>query len=286
MDALTRTIVVGVTDRGDNTDALKFAARQATALRCGVTLVHVVHPRLPPYPESLRVADDSWESVANRILEDVTEEFRALTNDPIEVTGRALPGYPGAVFGDLSAEAFMVVLQHRDLSRVHRITTGSTVNSVVVHARCPVVSVPAHSPAHGDRSVVTVGLHADGGPREVLDAAFAEADLHRATLRLVHAFKLPRAYDVLLLDRGWIGEAEAAITEAAAHLTTKYPGVDARVDVRHDWTNEALIALSGQSDLLVIGRHGRHRPFPPRLGSLTRALVNHAQCPVMVAPMP
>src|SRR5688572_9458968 len=93
MDPLTRTIVVGVTDKGDNTDALKFAAREATALHCGVTLVHVVHPKLPPYPESLQPPDDSWESVGNRILEDVTEEFRALTNDPVEVTGRALPGY-------------------------------------------------------------------------------------------------------------------------------------------------------------------------------------------------
>ena len=285
MEPLTRKIVVGVTDRGENTDALKFAAREAAVLGCDVVLVHVVHPTLPPYPDSLRLPHDSWEAVGRRILEDVTEEFRALSTGTIGLTVRVLSGHPGTVFGELSAEASMMVLQHRDLSRVHRITTGSTVSSVTAHARCPVVSVPAHSPAHGDRAVVTAGLHADGGPAGVLEAAFAEASLHRAALRLVHAVKLAPAYDVVLPEVGWIAEAEAAIGRAAADMTAKYPEVDAEVEVRHDWPHDVLTRVSAQSDLLVVGRHGHHHLLQPRLGSLTRSAINHALCPVMIVPL-
>lgn len=285
MDAMTQSILVGVTGRGENTDALRFALREATALGRGITLVHAVHPVMPPPPPSVLVVDESWESVGHTILEEVGDELRSLSDDAVPVSVLALHGDPGSVLGDLSAEAAMVVLQHRDLSRLHRIVTGSTVAAVAAHAHCPVVSVPPAAAA-GTSGVVTVALHEDGGRREVLEAGFAAAALHHGSVRLVHAWRLTPAYEgVVVADEVWKRDVEAAIGAAAEELRAKYPDVPVEIDVRYDYPADVLTRVAADSDLLVIGRHGKRGPLPARTGSLARSVVAHAQCPVMIVPV-
>lgn len=279
-------ILVGVTGKGENTAALQFAAREAATRQCGVTLVHAVHPMLLPSPPRVIFTSGSPEEVARTILADVEQELRAMTEDRIPVDVLAMHGYASAVFGELSAKSSLVVLQHRDLSRVSRITTGSTVASVATHARCPVVSVPATAVTRPKSGAVTVGLHEDGGPGDVLEAAFAQAALHGASVKLVHALRLAPAWDdVLLADDRWKAEVDSAISAAASTLSATYPDVAVDVAVRHDWPADVLAELSRDSDLLVLGRHGRRGPIPARLGALTRSAVDHAECPVMVIPI-
>lgn len=275
------SILVGVTGKGENTAALKFAARQAAAQHAGVTLVHAVPPVLP----SMFVTDDSWEYLARTVVADVEEEFRAMTGDTIPVDTVGVEGSPGQVFRDSSKDASLVVLQHRDTSRLYRITTGSTLNAVATHAHCPVVSVPAAA-ATAERGVVTAGVHEDGGPGEVLEEAFAQASLYGRSLRVVHAYRLPAAYDDLLMhDARWRNEAHAALTAAVDALRARHPDVDVEVGIRHDWPADVLAERARGSDLLVVGRHGKHRLAPTRLGKLTRSLLSHAECPVMVVPI-
>lgn len=278
-------ILVGVTGKGENTDALVIAARYARATGQRVTLVHAVPPSLPPAPPSALLADNSWEAVARTILADVDDEFRTFADEvPVDVV--AAHGHPGSVFHDLSRSASLVVLEHRDMSRLHRIATGSTVASVAARARCPVVSVPAASSEGPSAGVVTAGVHEDGGPRPVLEAAFAQAALLGCSVRLVHGWRLAATYDDMLLhDARWRNEAHAAITSAAEEVGRLQSEVEVAVEVRHDWPADVLVASSGESDLLVVGRHDRHGLVPERLGSLTRSMLEHAHCPVMVVPL-
>jgi len=48
---------------------------------------------------------------------------------------------------------------------------------------------------------------------------------------------------------------------------------------------DVLVAASREADLLVLGRHSGSGLFAPRLGARARAVVAHAECPVMVVPV-
>jgi nucleotide-binding universal stress UspA family protein len=105
-------------------------------------------------------------------------------------------------------------------------------------------------------------------------------------VRVVHAWRLPAAYDVLLLNEaGWIADDEATITTQAKEIGSEYPDVAVEVDVRHDWPVDVLVDAAEKSDLLVVGRHGGLPVMKPRLGSMARAVIAHADSPVMVVPV-
>ena len=279
-------ILVGVTGKGENTAALKFAAQQAAALHESVTLVHAIHPMLAPPPPSVLLVDNDWDYIGRAVLADVEEEFRSLTHDEVPVDVIGMGGKPASVFAELSSEARLVVLQHRDLSRLYRITSGSTAASVATFAHCPVVSVPATHDDHVHHGVVTAGVHEDGGPVSVLETAFDEADRSGRALSVVHAYRLPAAYDdVLMHDARWRNETHAAITAKVDETAAKHPEVTVDVAIRHDWPADVLAELSRTSDLLVVGRHGHCRMLPARLGSMARSVLAHAECPVMVVPV-
>ena len=156
--------------------------------------------------------------------------------------------------------------------------------TAAAHARCPVVSVPTRQavPAHG---VVTAGVHQDGGPDAVLEVAFAQAADRGASLRLLHAWRLPSTYDDLRAeDARWDRDTEACIDARAADVKKRHPEVQVGVEVHHAAPADALAGAATYSDLLVVGRHSG-RMGPARLGFLARTMVAHAQCPVLVVPL-
>jgi len=287
MEAAPQSVLVGVTGEGENTNALRFAVDEARNAGCGVTLVHAVNPMLPPPPPSVMVTDDTWGSVGVNIVRAAHGELAGMVGeDDLPVATVVRHGDPGSVFAALSDEARLIVLQHRDMSRMHRVVSGSTVTAVAAHAHCPVVSVPATSIDPPDTGVVTAGVRGDGGPGPVLETAFSEAASRGWALRLLHGWRLPMAYDDLLADdEHWLRQDEAAINAAAADLRSKYPDVEVRVEVRHDWPADVLAGAATDSHLLVVGRHDGLPVLPVRLGSLARTAIAHARCPVMVVPL-
>lgn len=284
MNRIPQSVLVGVTGTGENTDALRYAVAEARARGLGITVVHAVQPILPPPPPSILITDDTWMEVGRDIVRDVRHELEVLLDgDGTPVDALALQGSPGRVFSDLSHDAVLVVLQHQDRSRIQRIFTGSTVASVASHSHVPVVSVPSTWSSRPATGVVAVGVRADGGPREVLEAAFAEAAARASQLKVVHGWMVPTAYEDL--PERWSALDKERITEAMADLQAKHPDVVAQVDVQYEWPADALAASGKEADLLVVGRHDGLVPFAPRLGSLARAAVAHAPCPVMIVPV-
>jgi nucleotide-binding universal stress UspA family protein len=285
MEPLDRSVLVGVTGKGENTDALRFAVREARVLRCGVTLAHVVETTLPPPPPSILMTGTGSE-VGDGIVEEVGDELEELLDADLPVVAVVRHGRAGAVLAELSKTATRVVLQHRDLSRLHRVVTGSTVAGVATHAHCPVVSVPPAPARAASSGLVSVGVHEDGGPTPVLEAAFAESSGHSWSLRLVHAWRLPPGYDDLVaVDDRWAAHARASIRRGMEPLEAEHPDVQVDVHVRYDFPGDVLASASEDSDLLVVGRHGGHGLVPARLGSIARAMLSHASCPVMVVPL-
>jgi nucleotide-binding universal stress UspA family protein len=280
MQGLAPSIIVGVSGEGENVEALRFAADEARLRGTGVTLVHVAQTRRRG--SSSDAGQGSVEQHGQRIVDEAGQRLASLAHDEVPTATLVRQGEPGEVLTELSRDATSVVLQHRDHSRLHRLTTGSTVMSVAAHAHSPVVSVP---PAHGHpgRGVVTVGVHEDGGPADVVETAFAEAALHGWTVHMIYAWRVSSAYgDMVAEEDHWTAEAQASLAAATDEVRRKYAGVSVTVDVRHDHPADALVKMSTESSLLVVGRHSHHGFLQPRLGSLARTSIAHAECPVMI----
>ena len=75
-----------------------------------------------------------------------------------------------------------------------------------------------------------------------------------------------------------VAAAEKALTAAAGDHTL--PAVN--IEIRHDAIVPELTAASEHADLLVIGSRGLGRVGGALLGSVSRTLLHHARCPVVV----
>jgi hypothetical protein len=81
-------------------------------------------------------------------------------------------------------------------------------------------------------------------------------------------------------------QAQAAdlIARALAGWTDRYPQLDAiREPMYAKDVATALVDASAAADLVVVGCRGRTAITSLRLGSVSRALVQRARCPVLVA---
>ncbi len=146
---------------------------------------------------------------------------------------------------------------------------------------------------------IVVGV--DGSPPSLAALRFAaeEAELRNAQLVAVHAwtFVAPAA----MVDPAMIpipevdvvgqleAEREAAEAELADAITSAFPsGTPVAVETRlvEDSAGDALVAESESADLVVVGSSGKSGLTSALLGSVSRHVVSHASCPVVVVKAP
>jgi nucleotide-binding universal stress UspA family protein len=164
---------------------------------------------------------------------------------------------------------------------------------------------------------IVVGVDASPGARTALTWAAAEARLRQAVLQVVHAYHsqelaapfffpsqhaLPgipegaagepsqREMTESLRDRAeyeevYRGRAEELLAALLSELEETVSGVDVQRKVVADRRPaEALVELSTDADLLVVGSRGRGGFTELLLGSVSHAAVLHSVCPVVVVP--
>lgn len=281
-------VLVGVTGRGENSEALAVAAREAAHRGGEVVLVHAPSPNLPP-PHPDVFGTQPWDETGESILESVAAEMAELVQaagHDLRVATSLQHGAAVEVLTRLSDEASIVVVQHIPRSWGRRLFSGSTAMSVATHAHAPVVSVPSHALPEQPHGRIVVGVHEDGTPVEALEAAFAEAAMHRWSLQVSNSWRFARTYDdVLHRDETWRNDALAMVRSEVEKLQPRFPEVEVDLVLRHEWPDEALVDLSANADLVVVGRHGQHPRIPHFLGSVARGVLLHADCPVMVVPV-
>jgi len=138
--------------------------------------------------------------------------------------------------------------------------------------------------AHRQVGVGVGGLEHSGA---LLDYAFGEAALRKASVVVLHAWHTPESD----ISRAGMAPASPAAdvfqAEAARELEglldgwrDKYPGVPVSQDVVHGHPGRALAGLSARADLVVLGRHPAHHGP----GTVIHAVLNHAHGPVVTVP--
>jgi nucleotide-binding universal stress UspA family protein len=280
-----RPILVAVGDSDTHDAGLRFAADEAVRDRRPLRLVHVLHPpRDGMFPEQMLISFSAVELAASALLGSQVDHATHLTGGLVPVTHMLRRGGVVDQLVELSEAAHQVVVQHRQQSRMLRVFTGSTAAGVAAHAAVPVVSVPELWSGPSNRDVV-VALDRLGTDEHLLLYGIEEALRRETRLTVLHAWFVPELYGDALVDRPELHNVHegvrARIEAALLRLRADYPRVDVRVELVHMRPADAVIERSGRTDLLVLGR-GCAGPGSSHLGSVTRAALREARCPVAV----
>ncbi|MGO9103827.1 MAG: universal stress protein [Mycobacterium sp.] len=283
-------IVVGIDGSNAAKVAIHWAAHEAAMLNVPLTLVNVVNLILSgwqnaPVPVML---DRLQKERGLRLVENAERVARECVeaDRPVEVRSEVLvsPTVPALV--DLSNEAHMIVVGCRGRGAFNRVLLGSVSNGLVQHAHCPVAVIHDEDPAmpHPSQASVLVGV--DGSPASELatSIAFDEASRRGVDLVALHAWSDVTMVDLPIVDWSSVKtEEEELLAERLAGWQERYPDVEVNRLVVCDKPARQLIEHSAAAQLVVVGSHGRGGFAGMALGSVSAAVVNAAQRPVIVA---
>ena len=296
----TKTIIVGVSADGESEGALQYAVDEATRQHCGITIVHAMSDSLTPPPgepllsygtkagNSRQFADEAESLEAERLVSGAARRVLEMSNGSVAVDADVPIGRRAHAIIEAAADARLIVLQHRDLHTFERIFVRSTSTAVAARARCPVVTVPSvwDPSLHHERITVAIDKIEESGA--VLRVAFETAKTRGARLDVVHTLKLVSAEEDIVVSQTVLQEVQSRATSQFDKLLApwqeEFPHVKVEHHVIRQDTIKALLEYSRESDLLVLGRFRAAIPLPLPLGTVARAMVNHALCPVEVVP--
>lgn len=271
---MERVIIVGVDRSARSRAAADWAAREALLRGLPLRVVHV-SPSSGPDPA------EQWpyrpETVADRVVTELTERHRVLSARGVTSGGAPVPGLRAQ-----TQHAELLVLGLRGEGGHAGVALGSTASALASEYARPVALVPGTSvgrwrPSRADG--VVLGIDARTPAHGPVGFAFEAARLRGARLHAVHCWTLPAQperspFPVLEEDRAaWEDDEVQALSDALRPWRGKYPDVDVLEDVRLLPPAEALAHTSGNAELVVAGR-----------GATALELLRHARCPVAVVP--
>ena len=299
-DVSTKTIIVGISKDGESEGALRYAVDEAKRQHCGITVVHAMSESLPPPPgdpllsygthagNSREFTDQKESTEANRLVTDVARRVREMSNGSVAVDADVPIGRRAHAIIEAAADARLIVLQHRDLHAFERVFVRSTSTAVSARARCPVVTVPPVWDPNVHHEHITVAIDKFEESGTVLRVAFEAANTRGARLDVVHTLKLISAEEDIVVSQTVLQEVQSRTNSHFEKLLApwqeEFPDVKVEHHVVRQDTVKALLEYSRESDLLVLGRFRAAIPLPLPLGTVARAMVNHALCPVEVVP--
>ncbi|WP_280362776.1 universal stress protein [Nocardia wallacei] len=287
-------VVVGIDGSPGAATALDWAADLAARRGRELRVVHaedsagrrLLHDRygtrMPELAGHLRVRRSSLVDNAVQRVRDRHPQVRVSV-------GVADANPAGLLIRD-SATAYRVVIGPSGTSALPG-HLGSILLTVAAHAEGAVVVVrtdPDSGHMVREHGPVVVGIDGSRVSEGALAAAFEEAAERAVELVAVHAWSdldlgwMAGEFD-LLVPVSDVGETEREIlAERLAGWKEQYPDVKV---VRRKYLADPVAALrewSKSAQLLVVGSRGRGGYLGMLLGSTSNALVQHAQCPVMV----
>ena len=284
VDDVPRRVLVAIDHLGDFRPALSFACHEARAAGLRIELVHVLDESRPG-PETRTACP--WQECVDAAAAVVAE----LAGEEVEV-GRSLRrGSVEDVLVDLSRGSELCVVQHRRLTRLHRIQAGSTAVAVAGRVHSRIVCVPEDwRPEKGFQGPVTVGVDAvDTEAQLLLEQAFRYASREGSAVRVLHGWTMASPYDDALVDarieQDWAAAYRERLRAVLDPQRRAYPEVPVDVVLRHLAPPKALAEASTDSRLVMVGRGRMVHPLVRGLGSVPRAALQDSRCPVeVVAP--
>lgn len=264
---------------------VRYATFEAQRLGLNLEILHVLPGYLPTGPLPM-LADGDLQAFGHSVLEQSQAVARDTSSD-VKTVSRLVSGTRVSSIVEASRNAALLVLGSRSLTLAARVWTGATVAGVSARARCPVVVVPEDWQLRDSASRLVIGFKSPQEAAVLLGRGFARARDSGAELVVLHGWKLPSAYDDIIVSRfgeaKWEEQQDTVIDGALAELRSNYPDVPVIIEVVHDRPAHALVAASQGADMLYLSRPA-HGGYLHHLGVVARTVLREAHCPVEVLP--
>jgi nucleotide-binding universal stress UspA family protein len=237
---------------------------------------------------AVALGTDALGRAAERLLDkscrDIRHEYPGVVVDAEVVIGDPVP-----VLLREAAEGSLLVLGSRGLGELRELAEGSVMAHVATHAAGPVIVVPADWHPSEDRPRrIVVGVDGSAESCNAIAFGFEFAELSGASVTAVLAWHDPEStgpgdmlfpvHDLDALEE----DGAVVLSEAVAGRTADHPDVKITEKLVHGIPSRVLEEESRDADLLVVGSRGRGRVRGFLLGSVSRAVLHHATCPVAV----
>ena len=287
--SITGRLVAGVDGSRDGLRAVEYATRAALLVEGHLHLVHAVDAAVMAGAWGAIQDIEAMERAGQQTILAARARAGELGLPESRITSEVLIGNPTAVLAEASQNADRLVVGRRRLGGLERMFVGSTSASLAAVAHCPlvVISAAVNPEETGGRKVVAVGVDGEGHSADTLAEALIEARVRGARLVVTH---IQPAVPVGMFggyqltadaERELLAEAKAAITELANRVAGADSGVEVDILVQAGDPVDRLIALSREVDLLVLGMRAP-TVLGFALGGMTRAVLAHAESPLMV----
>ncbi len=136
-------VIVGVDGSQESIEALRWAARYATATGAKITAVHAWHyPAAGPVPAGRApqpITDQVRATMQETLDKALTEVFGTATPDDVDT--KVAYGHPAMVLVNESEGADLLVVGNRGHGAFHGMLLGSVSIHCVTNATCPVLVV-------------------------------------------------------------------------------------------------------------------------------------------------
>ncbi|QPK49839.1 universal stress protein [Streptomyces gardneri] len=278
-------VLVGADGSDSALHAVETAAREARARGARLSVIHAfIWPllKVPLGPSPYGPPDGGLRQQAQGIVDGAVAHARACAPG-IEVTGEVLAGEPLTILAARSASAELVVVGSRGTGAFSGLVLGSVAVHLAAHAACPVLVVRGSGKPGGP---VVLAVDGSRDSEAAVDFAFAAAAARGAELRAVHAWTPSSGpADLTPLFHGTEeirGEEERVLAAALAGATARWPQVSVERRLVRGRPRPVLLEESAGAQLLVMGARGRGGFAGLLLGSVSQALLHHAECPVAV----
>lgn len=268
-----RPVTVGVD--GSQPAALALAADLAHALEAPLRIVHAYWT--PAGSADVYLGQDSQEvlrDAAQKALDDAREQLGSQAPGDIEYVLRF--ARPVSVLDAESKDAAAMVLGTDDSGWFDRHTGHGLAHRTAMHARCPVVVVPDR-PATASGEIVAA-----------IDIASVSEDALRFAVDLSSRLGAPLRV-VSVVQEGLTGpgrEQQHARLDGAVHgWRLRYPDVDIRTQILASDVSSALVQVTAEARLMVVGRPNDPWLAPLFTRPVATGLLRAAACPVVVVPV-
>lgn len=281
--------------------ALRWATREAAGRGTSLTIAHSYH-----WPSAGLGAMEAVGFLMDALAQDSAEllesaaSLAAQTAEKydvsLEIRTVSQLGAPVPTLVELSHDHELMVVGSRGLGGFAGMMLGSVSTGVVAASVCSVAVIRGDELAErglGDNPPVVVGI--DGDPSQqatvaaILRAAFVAAQQRKSSLVAVHVWQPPTARSLtkqalrdLEAQEKWHSSVERELAARVAEVAADFPDVKLQTMTSSGRTAAALLEQAKTARLVVVGTRGRGEVKGMLLGSTSRALVQHAPCPVLV----
>lgn len=280
----TRRIVVSADGSAGALNAVAWAASEAALRRVPLRIVHAfAWPMLNVPPVLWQVGPEGGlQAHAGHVLAEAEKVARSV-GATIEISTAVVTDLPLPMLLEESKQATYVVVGPSSLGSFAEATGGAPMIELPARAQAPVVVVHGEQRLDPTGGLVIVGF--DGSPPSAaaLEVAAAEANTRDSRLLVVSVERS----SLLRRLRRFVAEVpmnRSSVIRDLQRLRGRYP--DLRIEERRltGHVGGALVSLSDQASLIVVGNRGRGGFTSMLLGSTSHALIHHARCPVIVVP--